>query len=179
MSDNIGQRIGAAGNQAATVLQTRASQMTDEQIADSYEYLVARFVSSMGTIQNTETVGAQVAEAFPGTTSVPPQQAPAPVQDPNPAHLVPAPQPQYQPQAPVAPAPQPAAIPGAADGDPIVASIWEEFFQDPQAFWDNRNGKRNPKAPDFKNKANGDRALWLNDKKNPSWVAQRLAAAGI
>ena len=30
-----------------------------------------------------------------------------------------------------------------------------------QEFWDNRADKRNPKAPDFKHKENGDWAVWL------------------
>lgn len=27
---------------------------------------------------------------------------------------------------------------------------WRAFFKDPQRWWDNRVGKRNPRAPDFK-----------------------------
>jgi len=38
-------------------------------------------------------------------------------------------------------------------------------------WWDNREGKRNPKAPDFKHKDDG-RALWLNSA--PDWVRQKL-----
>jgi len=29
---------------------------------------------------------------------------------------------------------------------------WERFFQDTNAWWDNRTTKRNPKQPDFKHK---------------------------
>ena len=29
---------------------------------------------------------------------------------------------------------------------------WEKFFQDPNAWWDNRTTKTNPKQPDFKHK---------------------------
>ena len=29
---------------------------------------------------------------------------------------------------------------------------WERFFQDPNAWWDNRNTKQNPKQPDFRHK---------------------------
>ena len=29
---------------------------------------------------------------------------------------------------------------------------WERFFQDPNAWWDNRTTKQNPKQPDFRHK---------------------------
>ncbi len=111
---------------------------------------------------------------LPGTTEVPQATYTPPtatvaqaVSAPVVAYIAPAPQ------------PQPAAIPGATDGDPQVAAIWADFFKNPGAFYDNRSSKRNPKAPDFKNKQNGDLALWINDKKNPSWVAQGLAQIGM
>lgn len=40
-------------------------------------------------------------------------------------------------------------------------------------FWDNRSDKRNPKAPDFKHKENGDWAVWLNNL--PADMQQALA----
>jgi hypothetical protein len=40
---------------------------------------------------------------------------------------------------------------------------WEELAANPSAFWDNRDTKTNPKAPDFKHKDSGE-ALWLDSK---------------
>ncbi len=77
------------------------------------------------------------------------------------------------------PAPTPSPIPGATDGNPEVAAIWTEFFQDPSKFWNNTQNKKNPKGPDFKHKDDGDKALWITDKKNPSWVNQGLHQIGI
>lgn len=185
MSDpNIGQRIGAAGNQAAMVLQgALAHGVTIEQVQADYGILVETFAGVMNDIQNgnqvTSQVAAQVGQAFPGTVEATPaevqqhfQQATSPVP----------PQQAFQPSPVAQPAPVPAApasIPGATDGDPQTAALWQEFFQDPTRWWDNRTGKRNPKAPDFKHKDNGDKALWLTGNKNPSWVAGQLAAIGM
>lgn len=33
---------------------------------------------------------------------------------------------------------------------------WEAYFKDPAGFWDNRDRKTNPKAPDFKNKTTNE-----------------------
>ena len=164
--NNTGLRVGAAGGQAASVLTGAiAAGMTVEQVVKLHGDLTADFVSNMETIQGSleqgasvQQAAAMVGQAFPGTTTVPATQ--------------------FQAAAPVVQA-QPAAIPGVADGDAQVAAIWQEFFADPSKFWDNRSDKRNPRAPDFKNKDNGDKALWLQDKKNPSWVGQQLAAVGM
>lgn len=161
---NLGIRVGAAGNQAASVLQGAiAAGKTFDEVVKMHGDLTAAFFENLDTLQvalgSAASATALVANAFPGTTTVP-AAAVAPV-------------------APAPATPAPAAIPGAADGDPQVAALWQEFFADPSRFWDNRGSKRNPKAPDFKNKDNGDKALWLQDKKNPSWVGQQLAAAGM
>ena len=55
---------------------------------------------------------------------------------------------------------------------------WYELFRDPALFFDNRNSKRNPKAPDFKAKntsnivdAKGEpAALWIDGRSTPDWV---------
>jgi hypothetical protein len=73
---------------------------------------------------------------------------------------------------------QPTPVPGVQDGDPAVAALWQQYFQDPSAFWDNRQGKRNPKAPDFKHRTSGE-GLWIQSKKNPSWVPAQLAQRGL
>lgn len=122
---------------------------------------------------------AAVIAAFPGTAPVP---VPAAVPAPAPVQFAPAP-----PAIP-APVPAPAPIPGAADGDPTVDGLWRQFFADVQAgqldrWHDNRSRKASGQykrtAPDFKNKADGDKALWISDRKNPSWVAAAVAQLGI
>ena len=85
----------------------------------------------------------------------------------------------YIPQQPAFtnPQSQPAPVPGATDGDPQTAALWQELLQDREAWWDNRINKRNPKAPDFKHKKDGDKALWIVGKKNPSWVTPAFLAS--
>lgn len=40
--------------------------------------------------------------------------------------------------------------------------LWAELASNPSQWWDNRNDKRNAKAPDFKRKGNGEQpALWV------------------
>lgn len=68
---------------------------------------------------------------------------------------------------------QPAAIPGVVEG-PDDAK-WRLYFKDPSKWYDNRKDKRNPKAPDFKLKADGDVALWIVGRDTPSWVESRLS----
>jgi hypothetical protein len=92
--------------------------------------------------------------------------------------------------------PAPTPIPGATDGDPQVAQHWAAFFQQAGArqvarsfgeartgqWFDNRGPGKNPRAPDFKVKAErglDSPAVWLDDKKNPSWVAQQMQALGV
>lgn len=54
--------------------------------------------------------------------------------------------------------------------------LWRSVFAEPNAWWDNRVGKRNPNAPDYKKKGDGLTAgLWLNNKDTPAWVHQRLS----
>ncbi|GBG75049.1 hypothetical protein CBR_g19562 [Chara braunii] len=52
---------------------------------------------------------------------------------------------------------------------------WKTFFADPDSWWDNRIGKRNPRAPDFKHKET-KQSLWLGGRGTPAWVADRVAA---
>ena len=51
-----------------------------------------------------------------------------------------------------------AASPGGSAEDK-----WRRFFADSTRYWDNRFGKRNERAPDFKHKDSGE-ALWINDR---------------
>ncbi|KAL3617817.1 Protein osb1, mitochondrial-like [Castilleja foliolosa] len=50
--------------------------------------------------------------------------------------------------------------------------LWQIFFASPFEWWDDRNRKLNPKAPDFKHKDTGE-VLWLNDN-DPPWVHKQL-----
>jgi len=65
--------------------------------------------------------------------------------------------------------PQQAPKPAAARRRPKAApttqadrnALWDEWIADPTAWWDNRDNKRNPKAPDFKHKETGQ-GLWVD-----------------
>jgi len=50
---------------------------------------------------------------------------------------------------------------------------WTQFFAQPTQYWDNRDNKRNPRAPDFKHKDSGE-ALWIDSYDTPPWVADSL-----
>lgn len=134
---------------------------------------------------------ASMQAAFPGAQVATNPFQPATAPGPQPAFVAP---PSNVVPFPVQPAaPGPAPIPGAAsgDGDPEVAQQWAMFFADiengtwTQNWKDNRASKRGEKSPDFKHntiKDSGGKytiSLWVNGKKNPSWVAGRLAAIGI
>ena len=56
---------------------------------------------------------------------------------------------------------------------------WMEFFSNPSAYWDNRQNKRNPRAPDFKHKDDKESVLWLDSRDTPSWVGAKLQNAGL
>lgn len=62
----------------------------------------------------------------------------------------------------------------SADPTNPTHAKWLAFFADPNAWWDNRTTKRNPKGPDFKQKA-GDEALWLDSRDTPAWVQEQLS----
>jgi hypothetical protein len=86
----------------------------------------------------------------------------------------------------VASAPNPprtSMAPAAAangDRDVLWADLQAEYVDDgasfvghTKSFWDNREDKRNPKAPDWKNKKTGD-GLWIN--KAPAWFGPSAPA---
>lgn len=174
-------------------------------LASRQEDPIAYFAEHLHTVVGAvvEAQAFHLAQAGLGATHVPdpgnvvpfPQQSPVHHQQP-PVH-----QPTHPPVPfPAAPhhtaPPQPAPIPGASNGaDPAVEANWMAFFtawnagqvapsfqgaRDGQWF-DNRVGKNNPKAPDFKVKGRdqGLPAVWLNDKKNPAWVATAVQQAGL
>lgn len=139
---------------------------------DPLRYFTANAAKFAGVVLDTIATLAfeKVNNIMPGTT----------VSDVGPGVIVPA-APQTAPTAPVG---VPTAIPWATDGDPQVAAIWQEFFADFKTsqfnqWYDNRQNKRSAKGPDFKNKADGDKALWIVGKKNPSWVPTALAQVGL
>lgn len=180
MTYESGVRTGAAGNQAAMVLQGIGARgdLSTDQIGDLYADLIHQFVTAMDAAE------AGLGQLGATPVSPHPQQIPAAA----PAYQALAAVPPLQ-AAPAAPAPAP--MPGVADGDPQLHALWTQFFADPSAWYDNRASKQNPKAPDFKAKNipepgggsyNGKpnmAGLWIADKKNPSWVPMALQTAGM
>ncbi|CAG9460666.1 unnamed protein product [Pedinophyceae sp. YPF-701] len=68
---------------------------------------------------------------------------------------------------------------GAAAAGGGADRLWAEYFENPAAWWDNRNDKQgNPKRPDFKHKDDRSKALWLSSRDTPAWVHERLGQAG-
>lgn len=149
-----------------------AAKITSELVMAAFsnqentQDVVTEFVTFLPQVNEAlleAVTGNVVQAAFPGSVPVAPGGTPY---VPNEVSI---PVASYTPNVPAAPAP----IPGVADGDPQVAALWVQYFNNPADFYDNRTNKRNPKGPDFKHKSSGD-ALWINDKKNPSWVKSRL-----
>eukprot|EP00250_Pteridium_aquilinum_P019059 c24275_g2_i1 orf=1-543(-) len=54
-----------------------------------------------------------------------------------------------------------------------IKRLWKAYFADPSQWWDCREFKRNPKAPDFQHKISKEK-LWLDGSRNPSWVIPML-----
>jgi len=69
--------------------------------------------------------------------------------------------------------PAPARIPFTRLGPEEERELWAELERDRTQFWDNRVGKRNPKAPDYKHKSTGH-GLWLSSRNAPDWAAEEL-----
>ena len=63
------------------------------------------------------------------------------------------------------------------DAAPSKEDQWNELFNDPSTYWDNRLNKRNPRAPDFKHKATGN-GLWINSRDTPAWVPAEVDRLG-
>mmetsp|Transcript_38482 Transcript_38482/g.46455 ORF Transcript_38482/g.46455 Transcript_38482/m.46455 type:complete len:327 (+) Transcript_38482:89-1069(+) len=64
-----------------------------------------------------------------------------------------------------------------SSGGTNKTEYWNQLFDHPNNFWDNRLGKRNPRAPDFKHKEDNT-ALWLDSYDTPPWVVERLVELG-
>lgn len=54
-----------------------------------------------------------------------------------------------------------------------IKRLWKAYFVDPSQWWDFRDVKTNPKAPDSQHKTTND-FLWLDRTRNPSWVIPLL-----
>lgn len=70
---------------------------------------------------------------------------------------------------------QPSANPSYGGGQGIMSKddMWRSVADNPDAWFDNRLNKRNPKAPDFKKKGKDvDMAVWLSDRYLPTWVLE-------
>ncbi|KAI5084497.1 hypothetical protein GOP47_0000666 [Adiantum capillus-veneris] len=67
---------------------------------------------------------------------------------------------------------QPSRPPGFAKAA-VLERLWKDYFKDPSQWCDLRRNKRNPKAPDFRHRATHD-LLWMDNIRNPSWVASML-----
>ncbi|XP_057779018.1 protein OSB2, chloroplastic-like [Salvia miltiorrhiza] len=55
--------------------------------------------------------------------------------------------------------------------NPDLENSWKNLVENPGKWWDNRAGKKNSKAPDFRHKETGE-VLWLNS--SPEWVLSKL-----
>ncbi|XP_024544073.1 protein OSB3, chloroplastic/mitochondrial-like isoform X2 [Selaginella moellendorffii] len=64
--------------------------------------------------------------------------------------------------------------PGPTEKKLAAEKSWKLFFSSPSDWYDNRDNKRNPKAPDFKHKSNGE-GLWIDGYYTPSFVTQQIA----
>lgn len=149
-----------------------------DQATEVFSAIVGDVVAKVIFLQGENLIDA----VFPGTTQAPSESFPVATVAPisaAPSYVQPAVAPQIQGYGP-------APIPGAADGDPAVGALWQDLIANRNDWHDNRRDKRSAAGPDFRHKSRknnpGDKynvGLWLNDKKNPSWVPQALANAGI
>ena len=145
-----------------------------------------------------EIAGHLVQQAFPGSTQVDPQpMTPADFAGPNAtggnvvAMTGPAAQPMPIPQ----PAPQvvpdhqimanatpPPAVGPQGPGGHKDDQLWQDLFQNPGNWWDNRADKKSPKHPDFRSKTipdpkNPAYKLGLYLSSAPQWAKQQLGVA--
>ncbi|GAV83843.1 hypothetical protein CFOL_v3_27288 [Cephalotus follicularis] len=56
----------------------------------------------------------------------------------------------------------------------IGDETWKDLVENPNKWWDNRLGKKNGKAPDFKHKETGE-GLWLSNA--PPWALPKLPSS--
>lgn len=165
------------------------------QVDDAVELYKGWHATILSTIQEAAAANA-LASAFDGqiiNTPGPQRQAPQAPQQQYDNNVSPFPTPpgmQQHPSFQQQPVPQPAgahqftaqAQPPPAQGPQNMSpedQVWMEYFNDPSQWYDNRSGKQNPKAPDFRHKSKPDPknsqfklSLWV--ERAPAWAKQRL-----
>jgi len=155
-----------------------AANLTKELVLAGGDAAIGLFASQLDTVAKALFDAQAIAglkEAFPGAET-----------EPTPTTFT-----QSVPAASNVVPIQPTPIPGATDGDPVLAGHWAHFFANPTAWKDNRASKKSNRSPDFLAPATGpfsdrkrdDGTLWpaslyIDDKKNPSDVLPRLRQLG-
>jgi hypothetical protein len=125
---------------------------------DAFEKYTSYFNEQLfGLINSTgglEAATASVVAAFPGATVTAISEAPS---------------------AAAVPAPVPGARPISADSSDD--ELWQDVITNRKDWWDNRNDKRNPKAPDFKHKTivKGKYPVGLWFDRAPAWAKEALS----
>lgn len=197
------------------VVQVPEGTSVQEHLIPGWEQAKAMVFTELGLAFNTDPVTGRIVEVFPGATPVasaagaPSALATSGPSVAAPAVAAPAAQVPYQGYGqgaasagssmvdPFAAQPTPQPVQGAAHLPPIESleywndKCWHALLSDPSEWWDNRAGKSNPNAPDFKAKdpkkfpAKGQvgaaepTALWLGGKyPAPDWVQQNIHTIG-
>ncbi|CAK0784505.1 hypothetical protein CVIRNUC_007709 [Coccomyxa viridis] len=162
------QVVGRLKTETWTDKATNQPRKSFKVVADQVNR-VRSFGQGYGEVQRMQAPQPDMWEAQPAPAAQPAQRAP----------------PQQPPQPPgddfVGGAPQSffgEMPPRGADVGPSEKK-WMEFFSNPSAYWDNRQNKRNPRAPDFKHKDDKDSVLWLDSRDTPPWVGAQLQNAGL
>jgi len=180
MSNDTGRQIAVnvAINAARdfTVGAINHGHLDPDNVNDVVQHFASLTVALVDVVTSThdaDEAESAVVTAFPGTIV---QSAVVPF---GPADQMPtAPQSPFPAQAPT---PQgPAPIPGGVSNP--VEALWQDLFANPGNWHDNRQGKQNPKAPDFKHKTQKEPggkysvSLWVSGRDTPAWVKQQLGA---
>lgn len=51
--------------------------------------------------------------------------------------------------------------------------FWRDLIENPIDWWDNRESRRNPRAPDFKHRITRQ-ALWIDNWQTPAWARAKF-----
>ncbi|KAG2427730.1 hypothetical protein HXX76_012055 [Chlamydomonas incerta] len=67
---------------------------------------------------------------------------------------------------------------GGGTRSQLVVTLWEELRANPTEWFDNRadkaNGRSKPNSPDFRNKNDRTKAVWIIDRAAPFWASEWL-----
>ena len=63
--------------------------------------------------------------------------------------------------------------------DSSAEQKWNSVFDTPNLWWNNTTNKRNPRAPDFKLKDDGQVVLWIDNRDTPEWAKEKLEKSGL